>query len=156
MNIYQEGNLSNGAELYFRDPPEVQLHKAQADFYHYLDSVFFRQPNSFYAIWEVDGRYVSALRLEPYADGLLICALETAPGARRKGHAAMLVSAVLDHLKEQGCGVVYSHVSKKNVASLAVHKKCGFQVIKDYAVYSDGSVMHNHFTLAYEYEKSEI
>ena len=149
MDVYHESNLSNGAELYSSDPPEVRLHKVQTDFYHYLNSVFFQQSDSYYAIWESEGVYVSALRLEPYSDGLLLCALETAPGARGRGFAFTLMRNILEYLKEQGSGVVYSHVSKKNTASLAVHEKCGFKVVKDCAVYSDGSVMQNHFTLAY-------
>ena len=151
MQVHSESNLENGAEQYFLETPEVQLHNAQIDFYNYLNSVFFRQSNSYYAIWEDQGRYVSALRVEPYSDGLLICALETEPQARRKGYASLLIQAVQSYLKGQGSGVIYSHVSKKNSASLSIHNKCGFEVVKDYAVYSDGSVLHSNVTLAYRY-----
>ena len=151
MQVYREGNLENGAELYSRQTPELQLRNAEMDFYHYLNSVFFCQKDSCYAIWEVDGCYTSALRLEPCLDGLLLCALETAPEARRRGYAFSLIQSVQAYLKARGCDVIYSHVSKKNAASLAVHKKCGFEVIKDCAVYSDGSVLHASVTLAYHY-----
>ena len=63
----------------------------------------------------------------------------------------MLIQAVQSYLKEQGSGVIYSHVSKKNTASLGIHKKCGFEDFKDYAVYSDGSVLHSDVTLVYKY-----
>ena len=155
MNVYAEGNILNGKEFYPNESAQQQLCNAEQDFYHYLKSVFFRQSDSCYAIWEAQGRYVSALRLEPYSDGYLLCALETAPSDRRKGYAKALVTAVQKHLSQQGSGILYSHVSKKNAASLAAHRACGFQIILDHAVYSDGSVCQNSYTLAYSYEKSE-
>lgn len=156
MNIYIDGNLDNGKELYPDDTEGAQLRKVEADFYRYLDSIFFQQKDSYYMIWETSGQYKAALRLEPYQDGYLLCALETAPDARQKGYATNLVNATLTYLSASGSGILYSHVSKRNAPSLALHQKCGFQVIKDYAVYSDGSVLHNHLTFAYTYEKSEI
>ena len=156
MHVYIEGNLDNGRKLYPDDTEGIQLRKAEEDFYQYLNSVFFKQKESFYMIWSVDGGYKSALRLEPYHDGYLLSALETAPEARHKGYATNLIKETLTFLSLFGDGILYSHVSKKNIPSLATHRKCGFQVIKDYAVYSDGSVLHNHLTFAYEYEKSEI
>lgn len=155
MNVYTEGNILNGKTFYPKESAQQQLCNAEQNFYHYLNSVFFRQNNSCYAIWEAQGRYVSALRLEPYSDGYLLCALETAPDVRQRGYAETLVCAAQSYLAEQGSGVLYSHVSKKNAASLAVHKKCGFQIIMDHAVYSDGSVHQNSYTLAFAYEKSE-
>lgn len=155
MNVYAEGNILNGREFYPKESAQQQLCNAEQDFYHYLRSVFFRQSDSCYAIWEAQGHYASALRLEPYSDGYLLCALETAPDVRKRGYAEALISAVQKHLAAQGRGVLYSHVSKKNAASLAVHRKCGFQIVMDHAVYSDGSVHQNSYTLAYVYKKSE-
>lgn len=156
MNVYLEGNQENGRERYPQDTDNAQLRKAESDFYEYLTGVFFRQNDSCYAIWEEDGRYRAALRLEPYSDGYLICALETAPEMRRRGYATLLVRHVQKYLSHIGSGVMYSHVSKRNTPSMATHRKCGFRIIKDYAVYSDGSVLHSSCTLAYEYKKSEI
>ena len=98
MEVYREGNIDNGRELYPADSAYEQLRNAEQDFYQYLQSVFFRQDHSFYAVWESDGKYQSALRLEPYMDGFLLCALETAPAARNRGLAAALVFAVQDLL----------------------------------------------------------
>ena len=154
MQVYTESNLDNGREKYPHDSENMQLCNAEQDFYHYLNSLFFRQANSCYAIWEAEGRYQSALRLEPYSDGFLLCGLETAPEAREKGYASALIRAVQEVLSQQGSGVIYSHVSKKNMASLNVHLKCGFEVLLDHAVYSDGSVLKNCSPLAYKYKKS--
>ena len=49
---------------------------------------------------------------------------------------------------------VYSHVSKKNAASMAVHSRCGFEKILDYAAYIDGSVNHSAVTLLWQPKES--
>lgn len=155
MQVYIKGNRENG-KIYHNQTAAEQLRSAENDFYHYLNSVFFKQPDSFYCIWEDGGAYKAALRLEPYQDGYLLCALETAPEARRQGYATTLIAQTIACLAKKGDGIVYSHISKGNTRSLCVHKKCGFEIIKDYARYSDGSVLHNHYTLSYSYKKSEI
>ena len=155
MDVYEESNSLNGSEIYHNLSQFEQLHEAEQDFFNYLTSVFFRQEDSFYAVWDAGKKYTSALRIEPYLDGVLLCGLETAPGERRKGYAYALLTSLIEYLQEQGSGIIYSHVSKKNVSSLNVHFKTGFQIIKEYAVYSDGSVVNNCYTLALKYEKTE-
>lgn len=155
MQVYQEANIENGAIRYPHLSPIRQEAAAEQDFYQYLKEVFFRQQNSFYAVWEDEGMYTAALRIEPYHDGYLLCALETDPRFRRRGYATLLMKQVVAYLSALGDSVIYSHVSKRNRASLAVHKKCGFSVIEDYAVYSDGSVHTNSFTLKRTIKKSE-
>lgn len=146
MEVYRESCRENGQEFWPRETPERQLALAEQDFYGYLSESFFRVQGAVYMIWQLDGRYVSALRLEPYRDGLLLEALETAPDCRRRGYARELVRAVL----EQHAGMkVYSHVGKKNIASLRTHEACGFRRIQEYAVYIDGSVNDRCCTLCY-------
>ena len=155
MSVYMESNFLNGKERYSDLSQEAQIYEAEQDFYQYLSDVFFRQDRSFYAVWEEDGRYVSALRVEPYQTGMLICGLETLPEVRRQGYASKLLFAVLCHLTSIGTLQVYSHVCKKNLPSLGTHIKCGFEIKKDYAVYSDGSVLHTSHTLLFKHKKSE-
>ena len=143
MEVYREGNLENGRIHYTDEPEDRQIALAEQDFYQYLQQVFFRTEGAAYFIWEEHGKYVSALRLEPYQDGLLLEALETAPACRRHGYATALVRAVLEVYGEKK---IYSHVSKRNAASLATHEKCGFHRVADHAVYADGSYMANHVT----------
>lgn len=150
MEIYVEGNRENGEELYPQEPEARQIALAEQDFYDYLQNDFFTKEQSRYMILSEEGRYVSALRLEPYRDGLLLEALETAPWARKRGFAAKLIRLVQEILTEEGSGPVYSHVSDRNVPSLAVHSKCGFRKILDYAVYLDGSVNRRSRTLRWE------
>lgn len=137
MEVYAEGNLENGRNLWPDEPEGRQIALAEQEFYQYLKQVFFLTKDARYLILEGNNRYISALRLEPYQDGLLLEALETAPEFRRKGYGEALVRAALETVE----GIkVYSHVSKRNVASLRTHEKCGFVKILDHAVYADGSV----------------
>ena len=147
MEVYAEGNLDNGQELWPDEPPFRQQMLAEQDFYDYLRQVFFITPGAVYAIWQLDDTYVSALRLEPYRDGMLLEALETTPEHRRKGYGKALVNAVLEKWPEVR---VYSHVAKGNEASLRTHENCGFRKVLDYAVYVDGSIRHNAVTLCRE------
>ena len=126
----------------------LQILYAQQDFYDFLVS-FFALDKAKYFIWAPLGRYAAALRVEPYKEGLLLEALETAPNARREGYGAALLQAVLRELKESEYQIVYSHVNKRNRASLNVHKKCGFSIISDSATYVDGTITQNSYTLCY-------
>lgn len=144
MDVYQEGNLEDAAEFFPNVPENQWPLLAEQSFYQYLREIFFATEGALYAIWVVEGRYVSALRLEPYQDGLLLEALETAPQLRNRGYACALIRAALCYAAGTK---VYSHVSKKNYASLAVHKKCGFHRIAEHAVYADGSVLQSSCTL---------
>ena len=144
MEVYAEGNLENGQERWPDEPEYRQIALAEQEFYQYLQQVFFKTDGAEYLIWSENGRYISALRLEPYREGLLLEALETAPASRRKGYAAKLIQAALAYT---GNVKIYSHVGKNNVASLRTHETCGFVKIMDYAVYADGSVDNRCCTL---------
>lgn len=149
MAVYLESNQENGKVVFTDSNSDVQLRRAEDSFLTYLREDFFCQPGAFYAVWVADGVYKSALRMEPYLDGFLVEALETAPADRRKGYASDLVRAVLAFLRTKNCNTVYSHVSKRNQASLKLHLKCGFVQISDSAVYIDGTVTQNSVTLCY-------
>lgn len=133
LKIVKKLSQLNFAELMrVYSPNSLQ---AEQDFYDYLRRDFFRQEGVFYAVWEEDGVYISALRLEPFRDGLLLEGLETRPERRRQGYAKNLLSQVLNETKKP----VYSHIHKKNAASQAVHMVCGFVKIQNCAVYIDSS-----------------
>ena len=148
MTVYGESNRENGREFWPEEPEMRQIQLAEEDFYRYLSQVFFQTRGAVYAVWEKNGRYVSALRLEPYRDGLLLEALETALELRRKGYAAALIRAVQGFL--EGKTKLYSHVDKRNLPSLKVHETCGFRRVADFAVYVDGSVNQKMYTLCWD------
>ena len=147
MEVYAQTNLETARQQWPRESEYRGLMLAEEDFRSYLSQVFFRTPDAMYAIWEEGGRYVSALRLEPYRDGLLLAALETAPGERRKGYAVQLIRAALDAVAGTP---VYAHVAKGNLASRKTHEACGFVKILDYGVYADGSVFHTSVTYCHK------
>lgn len=155
MQVYVESNAKIGRERYPSFCSDDQLREAEQDFYQYLRSVFFSQTGARYAVWIENNRYLSAVRIEPFSDGLLLCGLETAPDFRRKGYGKALITALQSYLSCSSRGRLYSHVSKSNISSLDLHKACGFRVIKDYAVHVDGSVFHDSVTMLYEFEKTE-
>ncbi len=124
-------------EIYTLTPRQRQ------DTLDYLRRDFFRTPGAMVALWEGEGQCLSALRLEPYRDGLLICALGTHSACRNRGHATALLRAV----RQSVPGSLYAHVAKDNIPSLAAHKNAGFQIIQDTARYLDGSVDGKSYTL---------
>ena len=146
MAVYEQSNRENGRDNYPDEPEYRQLFLAEDNFYQYLQQVFFVTPGAVCAVWEENGEYRAALRLEPYKDGLLLAALETAPAFRRKGYGVLLIEAVQSRFPEKK---IYSHVHKKNIPSLAIHEACGFQRISEQATYIDGSVNSRCCTLCY-------
>lgn len=145
-HVYRQSSEEKGAQDYPDLDVGLQVLRAEQDFYEYLQC-FLKEPDAFYAVWIDDDRYVSALRIEPYKDGVLLEGLETAPDARRNGYAAALIYATCSYLAEHGSVTVYSHVHKKNAASIAVHRNAGFEICADHAVFVDGSVFQNAYTL---------
>ena len=150
MAVYEESNRENGEEFWPDMEQNQRVIRAEQEFYQYLRQVFFPTELARYYVWEEQGVYLSALRLEPYRDGMLLEALETHPAYRRMGYAARMIRAV-----QEACPNVkiYSHVGKRNKASLITHERCGFRRISDQAVYADGSVNSRSYTLCWEGKK---
>lgn len=149
--VYWESIQNSGMQDYPHYSSEEQRFLAEQDFYSFL-RCFLKDEAAFYGVWVVNDRYMAALRMEPYRDGFLLEGLETEPDERKKGYASALVRAVLSHLSEKGQTRVYSHVSKKNHPSVAVHKACGFDKVLDYAAFVDGSVSYDAWTFCYTTE----
>lgn len=156
MEVYLEGNVENGMERYPNEEPSVQCIYAEQDFFQYLEQDFFQTPGAYYCVWVENGEYCSALRFEPFADGILLEALETAPNLRRNGYAKALMRAALRSLSEKTMLPVYSHVSKQNIASIRTHTACGFVKHLDYVVKIDGSVSNRSDTLVYRVEDKTL
>ena len=137
MELYREGNAENAEYFYPQAPAEKRLALAIEGFHSYLCEQFFKMENAQYWIWEEDGMYLSALRFEKHQDGLLMEALETCPEYRKQGYAKRLILEVLKNVPENT--KIYSHASKRNAASLASHRSCGFTQSLDYVVEPDGT-----------------
>lgn len=140
FDVYEESCIACGARDYPALSEAEQFLRARDDLYQYLRESFFFNDDCFCAFWELNGHYVSALRVEPYRDGVILSALETAPELRGRGYAKTLVQNLLDYHKDYEGFKVYSHIDRNSYASIAVHLSCGFQKVSDRAVYLDGSV----------------
>lgn len=115
------------------------------DFYAFLKEDFF--PDGICCVWEENGRYVAALRLQRWNDGWLLEGLQTHRDHRRKGYAKAFITAFLEELQ---LDKIYVHIQRDNIPSIALHQACGFQKILDHAVYLDGSVHPNADTYVYK------
>lgn len=136
--------VSKASQLNFQQLSAVYAGSGISDSFYRDIYDFFEGKDSIYALWVPDNVYASAVRVERYRDGFLISGLETVPSMRQRGYAKALLSEVLQHLE---CERIYSHVERDNQASLAVHKFCGFEKIKDGAVFLDGSASSSYVTL---------
>lgn len=152
MSVYEETNILSGKEQYPNLTESEQLREAEQVFYQYLYSVFFRQKGARYVVWVENRNYISAMRVEPYLDGFLLCGLETAPSFRKMGYAKKMICAFQESTREQK---LYSHISKRNAASIQTHISCNFRIIKDYATHLDGSVFRDSVTMLYDEKKTE-
>ncbi len=148
LRVYRQSNRYNGIQNYPYQSVNMQFLMAQQDFLDYL-KFFLDSPHSVYALWAPGGRYMAALRLEQYKDGILLSGLETAPEARRMGCATRLVCAVLEEFPMDAAYKLYSHVKRDNCISIHIHRKCGFDKILDHAVLIDGSISFAYYTFCY-------
>lgn len=115
----------------------------RSQFRIYLSARFFSKPDCrpgirpFYAIWEEEGRYVSAVRVNVYEQGLQLEALQTGEAWRRQGYATALVNAVLEYLAQRGSFPIYAHARDYMTYVHNMLERAGFHEILDYAVRKD-------------------
>ena len=154
MDVYSESNYEN-TDYFFPDEAdkEAAVQEVEAGFLDFLKNDFFNNASATYWILEMNGVYVSALRTCMIQKGLYYLeALETRPDYRRKGYGTVLLSSVIDSLKENGPFRLCSCVSKKNIASLKTHEKSGFQIVSEEGYdYLNGEADNHDFGLEYCY-----
>ncbi len=128
MDLYRESNEEN-AEYFHPDMDKTEaLALQEAGFLEFLRRDFFNGVNRYYVL-EEGSVWVSALRLTPVREGFYYLeALETHPDYRKRGYGARVLSETLRSLEKSGPFEVHDRVNKKNTASLATHRKCGFVV----------------------------
>ncbi len=129
MHIYAQSNRENIAHFFPDCTDETQgMKMVETEFTAYIKNEFFAGEGNAYYVLEVGGAWVSALRLHSMKDFYYMEALETAPEFRNMGYGSKLLSELLCALKAKGAFVLRDNVDKENVASLALHKKCGFKI----------------------------
>lgn len=77
---------------------------------------------------ENDGNIVGYVSLFDRNDGAVSEGVEIYPPYRRQGLALRAVKMALQYAKEHGFEVVSAQVRQNNTASIALHKKLGFQI----------------------------
>lgn len=145
MYVYEETNRKYGESRYAAFTPAEQLFYAEQDLYSYLQQAL--KAGGWFAAWVETGKYMSALRLEPYEGGWLITALETVAAHRRKGYANALLQAVTCLFEKE---TIYSHVFCNHRISMRLHEKNGFVQVKDHAVLLDGTLAGNAYTYMFQ------
>ena len=130
MAVYSEGNLENTDYFYPQIENKLEaVEKVERDFCNYIKTDFLNGKNCYYVL-EIDGIWVSALRLYYIENNFYYLeALETAPKYRNKGYATLLLNEVISDLKSKENFKICDCVGKKNTASINVHKKCGFKIV---------------------------
>lgn len=123
------------------------MHKTQA-YYDELIS-FFQQDHGMLFLWEEQGTFVSACRIEADQDRCLLHDLATKPSERQKGYGRKLLLATIDYLKDQRIRSICVHVKKNNIPSISLHSSVGFVKVKDSAHLLDGTVSSAYITMEY-------
>ena len=147
--LYKESIDKHAMSIYGDLHENMRILNAEQDFYGDVMS-FFNVKGAKYALWVAEGRYVSAMRIEPCDGGYLITSFETIPDARGKGYGRRLMCAVLEHITQNRNLPIFSHVDESNIPSLKVHLSCGFYSLYKPAVFVDGSVRKDHVTYVFE------
>ena len=128
QDIYPEGCEENAR---WRYPDKEELTEAireeEQGFVEFLKTFLAEERNRYYVL-EINGQWVSALRLTKFEDFYYLEALETAPKHRKQGYGAQLINEVTELIRKRGPVTIRDNVSKRNVPSLATHKKCGFVI----------------------------
>lgn len=152
MDLYAEGNLEN-ADYFYPDTADKRqaIEKVERDFLNYIETEFFSSPGNAYWILEENAVWVSALRLYTIDAGFYYMeALETHPDFRLRGYASKLLAGVIEELKKQGPFRLCDCVSKKNIASLKTHEKCGFLIVSDQGMdYLSNEVCDKDYSMEY-------
>lgn len=150
MGFYEDGNRINASRAFPNCDEEEALVKIEEGFTQWLREDFFPKEENTYYVLEENGQWVSALRLTKIEDFYYLEALHTPIIHRKKGYASKLMNAVIEHLKQQGSVHIRDNVRKGNIASMATHSKCGFDIEHEEAIdYLDGQTYSNCYGLSY-------
>lgn len=149
--IYPEGCWENAR---YHHPNQDDFRAAMEEeaeyFARFLKEKFLAKEGNRYYVLEVEGEWVSALRLTPVEDFYYLEALETAPKQRKMGYGTRVLQETIRHLQKQGPLTIRDNVKKDNLASLATHRRCGFRIEHENAInYLNGETKADCYGLIY-------
>ena len=81
---------------------------------------------------EVSGLVVGYVSLLEQTEGIVSEGIEIIPDQRRKGAASQALRLLLPYARDLGYHTMIAQVRQDNVASLALHKKLGFQISEQF------------------------
>ena len=117
LAVYRDENQTKGRIFYPDASPYEQLMQVEDDFLSYLREDFFRQKDAFYALLDDGESYCSAVRLEPYKDGMLLEGIATTPNKRRQGYATEMLKAALEIAREHNLSEVKVVCNERRIAT---------------------------------------
>ena len=152
-DVYPEGCIENAKWRYPDREDLSQAIEEEAEYFaKFLKEKFFPKENNTYYVLDVEGEWVSALRLTELDGFYYLEALETPPKQRKMGYGARVLKETIEFLAKRGPVVIRDSVKKDNLASLATHRKCGFVIEHENAIYylDNNRVDMDHYGLIYE------
>ncbi len=154
MEIYRAGNLIAVPRV-FPDEKDLEagLRRLEEMFFAFYRDEFFRGPGNLCCVLTDGDLWASTVRLIPvpgrrntwYAE-----ALATKAELLRRGYASALYRELFLRLAQNGDFLLLGSVKRGNSASLALHRRCGFEICPPPAVSPlNGTVNPNAFGLRY-------
>ncbi|WP_430883356.1 GNAT family N-acetyltransferase [Fusibacter sp. JL216-2] len=130
---------------------ENAVNKLREDYYSFIDNyVHSINRNQLIAVYEHEGKFVSALRAVEMTNGIwLEEALESAVEYRNQGFSTRLLYGLLDYLKTTNGKILIANIGKSNTESRNLHRKLGFIETDKVACDEDGNEYYKQ--IRYEY-----
>lgn len=146
-----EDMYSEGLDFTISTELEEAKRRQAVDYYNFIEEfVNEKSKEQFMAIYKVNDKIVSALRMyELKKDEWFLEALETAISERGNGYGKQLVKAAVEDIVRRNGKLIKAHISKSNIASIAVHKSCGFIQTDNPAQDEDGYIYKNSYEFEY-------
>ena len=151
MDVYKESNFEN-TDYFFPDEKDKAkaVTKVEEGFLDFLKNDFFKKEEATYYVLEENDIWISALRICKVDDLYYLEALETHPDYRNMGYGYKLLNAAIEELKKNGPFRLCDCISKKNIASIKTHVKCGFKIVSEEGHdYLNDDTSENDYSLEY-------
>ena len=129
--LIDENAISRLLSVYSESMNEMKIHFANdaemCEAYASFLRDFVKNPKQLILVEVFHDEWISALRaIEAIEGHWFLEAVETKPEERKKGFGKDLLVHTIDYLKNIGMRELTCTISKNNLKSQALHRKCGF------------------------------
>lgn len=165
MNFtYEESTNEIFEDSYLQDVDENDkfekskaYEKFKSDYNEFIKAFMHNNQQQFIAVVEEDKKYISALRvIELEKDIWFEEALETAVNYRKCGYSTMLVTSLIEYLKDKNAKLIIANIGKSNIESINFHKKIGFEETDGMAVDEDGTEYPGCIRFEYRFTEERL